>query len=335
MPNALDKLKRVVIKEEFVALTGDFIKAVLLNQFIYWSERVKDFDQFITEELARAGQVEEKINMQLTNGWIYKKAEQLSEETMLGMAPNSILRHIKVLVERGWLDERHNPDQKWDRVKQYRVNLLLIASDLMEKGYALEGYKIPFSILENAISKMDFAKSKIEYASSNMENEKSNIDVSKSNLENAISILDNPSSNMDVRNIKNGRAIPEITTDNVVVVEALQKESKQVDAQEIDTFIKKLKEATGYIAEEKFAQDILIAWPYEYVLEKIEVARSSRITESVAGFLINACEKDWKKNTGKIPGEKIKKRQRNKEKESWLSPDEEKRKEMIRSLYRN
>ena len=50
----LQKLKRVVIKEELVVLTGDIFKAVILNQFLYWSERVKDFDKFISEEKVRA-----------------------------------------------------------------------------------------------------------------------------------------------------------------------------------------------------------------------------------------------------------------------------------------
>ena len=41
------RLKRVVIKEELVELTGDFVKAVLLQQMLYWSERVQDFKQLL------------------------------------------------------------------------------------------------------------------------------------------------------------------------------------------------------------------------------------------------------------------------------------------------
>ena len=46
----VEKLKRAVIKEEFVTITKDFILAVILNQFIYWSDRVNDFDKMIEEE---------------------------------------------------------------------------------------------------------------------------------------------------------------------------------------------------------------------------------------------------------------------------------------------
>ncbi len=159
MNENLKRLKRVVIKEEFVALTGDITKAILLNQFIYWSERVRDFDKFIAEEISRARKNGVEKDFALTNGWIYKTAEELSEETMLNLAPANIRRHLSVLVKNGWLSERTNPEYKWDRTKQYRVNILKIQQDLLQLGYVLQDYKvalpfnepeIPFSEVKNA-----------------------------------------------------------------------------------------------------------------------------------------------------------------------------------------
>ena len=75
MSNANNKpepLRRAVIKEELVGLTGDFVKAVLLNQFIYWSERVRDFDKFIAEEKRRMEAIGEDVGIEKQNGWIYK-----------------------------------------------------------------------------------------------------------------------------------------------------------------------------------------------------------------------------------------------------------------------
>ena len=43
----MKKLKRAVIKEELVELTGDFRPALILNQFIYWIERMYDADKYI------------------------------------------------------------------------------------------------------------------------------------------------------------------------------------------------------------------------------------------------------------------------------------------------
>lgn len=140
------KLKRIVIKEELVVLTGDFTKAILLNQFIYWSERIRDFDKFIEEEKKRMEVEGENLNIEKQNGWIYKTAEELSEETMLGLSPKTIRRHMKELIKNGWLDERNNPKYSWDRTKQYRVNIVKIQSDLQEMGYGLEGYPLQLQV---------------------------------------------------------------------------------------------------------------------------------------------------------------------------------------------
>ena len=69
------RLKRVVIKEELVELTGDFTKAVILNQFIYWSERTRDFDSFIKEEKKRLSKNKEESKIEKQHGWIYKNDE--------------------------------------------------------------------------------------------------------------------------------------------------------------------------------------------------------------------------------------------------------------------
>ena len=42
-----EKIKKAVIREDLLSITNDFRKAIILNQFIYWSERVSDADKFI------------------------------------------------------------------------------------------------------------------------------------------------------------------------------------------------------------------------------------------------------------------------------------------------
>lgn len=144
------RLKRAIIKEEYIAITGDVPKAVILNQFIYWSERITDFDAFIAQENKRAAQhgIEE---IDYSDGWIYKTAAELSEETMLGLSAANMRNHIKALIEKGFVSERSNPKYKWDRTKQYRVNLVEIVAALHENGYSLEGYKtnLPFHETKN------------------------------------------------------------------------------------------------------------------------------------------------------------------------------------------
>jgi len=135
------KLKRSVIKEELVILTGSFERALILNQFLYWTERVYDFDKMIAEENQRrlTHGIEEQIN--LNNGWIYKSAEELNEEIMINKSPATILKHLDVLISNGWIRKRNNPNFKWDRTYQYRVNLVKLQADLHRIGCPLDGFK--------------------------------------------------------------------------------------------------------------------------------------------------------------------------------------------------
>ncbi len=133
------KLKRVVIKEELVALTEDAISALILNQFLYWSERVRDFDRFIDEERRRGADP----NIEPTSGWIYKSIADLGEEIMLNASEATIRRRIDDLVEAGYLEKRESP-QKWDRTLQYRPHIYNIQQALFEIGYVLDGYPLQF-----------------------------------------------------------------------------------------------------------------------------------------------------------------------------------------------
>ncbi len=138
---APEKLKRVVIKEELVELTGDFKYALILNQFIYWTERRRDFDKFIEEEKKRARSEGRELNISKTGGWVYKTSDDLADELMLGKSKPTLSRYVKKLEEMGYLESRQNPEYSWDKTKQYRVDLIKVNRDLLELGYHLEGYR--------------------------------------------------------------------------------------------------------------------------------------------------------------------------------------------------
>ena len=91
------KLRRVVIKEELVALTGDYKKAIVLNQMIYWSQRVQDRSQLIEEEKRRLD-CEEDLRNLISHGWIYKKAEELSKETLMDIGPKAMREHLSTYI---------------------------------------------------------------------------------------------------------------------------------------------------------------------------------------------------------------------------------------------
>ncbi len=198
------KLKTAIIREEYVALTGDLEKALILNQFIYWSERINDFDNFIKEEKSRRENENlDDVNLELQSGWIYKDMSELKDEIMITSSVSTISRKLNDMVDSGWLLRRTNPKYRWDKRYQYRVDLLKVAVDLYNIGYILQNYKVNIvemlnlSILQNANTNLH------ENTTPNSNGEMSNL----SNLQN-----ENTKSQNDDSNLHHAKAISEITT---------------------------------------------------------------------------------------------------------------------------
>lgn len=176
-PTGARVLRRVVIKEELVALTGGYIEALVLNQFLYWEARRRDYTRFLAEEVERAKKAEaagavpagaaEYLNgLDLGHGWIYKTAEELAVELMIGKSPQTLRRYIARVVEQGLVAERRNPYHAWDRCYQYRVNLIKVQVELAKIGAVLDGWPLlgvpTFSILENGTTILEFRFSGME-----------------------------------------------------------------------------------------------------------------------------------------------------------------------------
>jgi len=202
-----EKLKRAVIKEEFVALTGNVIQALILNQFMYWTDRLRDFDKFIKEENERAineGKFENIFeNESFKHGWIYKSAKELNEELMLGIHSNTLNRHLKSLVEKGFLEQRHNPKYKWDRTWQYRVNISKIRLELQKLGYVLQGYKFIEEIKESENTNLQNEKSIHQNSEWTHQNNELKQQNAKSKHQNSKSMH------------QKSETIPEITTETI------------------------------------------------------------------------------------------------------------------------
>ncbi len=127
--------KTVLLREEFVALTHDPLVSIVLNQLLYWTQRVKDFDLFLAEERF----FNPECNVSPRHGWIYKTATDLIGETMICVDRTTMRRYLKSLIDQGWLEERSNPHNKWDKTSQYRLNLRKLQEDLLPLGFDLPG----------------------------------------------------------------------------------------------------------------------------------------------------------------------------------------------------
>ena len=166
----MDKLKRAVIKEELVELTGDYKLALTLQQLLYWTERV-GFDRYNKWREEESTRSIEEIE-DLKGGWIHKATNELIDELMIGVAESTMGRYLDKIIDMGYLLKRRNPKFKWDKTYQYRINLINIVTDLDKLGYHLEGYKYD-DLLEPLIySNFHNENSKFQYEISDCDNER-------------------------------------------------------------------------------------------------------------------------------------------------------------------
>jgi DNA-binding MarR family transcriptional regulator len=147
---------------------------------IYWSERVKDFDNYVLEEIKRASDEGKEITMPLSKGWIFKSYDEFKADTMLSESTKTISRHISKLVDLGFLDRRRNPNYNYDRKYQYRVNLLKIKEALNNEGYELQGYKFNLDNLNLSNGKVKSSTSICQNDSSKSQYDKSERQIDKS-----------------------------------------------------------------------------------------------------------------------------------------------------------
>lgn len=134
----IQRLKRAVIKEELVALTGDAYQAVILDRFITLTFESMEYDRLMLEEKARAESIGRIIDVPISFGWIYKKSEDLASEIMIINTARTVRQKVTELVEKGYLLERNSDEYRFERTKQYKVDMDKISQGLELMGYRLD-----------------------------------------------------------------------------------------------------------------------------------------------------------------------------------------------------
>jgi hypothetical protein len=149
-----------LVKEAYSAITDDMLEAVVLNQMIYWSERVNDFDQFIAEEKSQQNMDSEASNASsMLHGWIRKSAADMKAEIMSKDSSRTVSRKLDNLVSKGFLFRRHNPEYQYDHKYQYRINFKAILPALETCGLTLDGYKANlYSSIEHPPAQSEYIK---------------------------------------------------------------------------------------------------------------------------------------------------------------------------------
>lgn len=223
----MQPLKRVVIKEELVALTGDITKSIVLNQLIYWSERVRDVSAYKKQENARRLAMmgyefdfDKELLTDLQYGWIYKSAQEMADEIMMSGSRVMVSRIFKEFEKNGWVISRRNPKNKMDKTKQYRVDIVQIQKDLYELGYNLEGYPLyepaNNTVVEDSDNTIDYENNSENVQSRIVQNEQSNVhsEQSKEQIEQSNVQNEQWSVPEEQSSVLTEQAIPEITTEN-------------------------------------------------------------------------------------------------------------------------
>ncbi len=145
----MSKLKRIVIKEELVALCdGNFNEAMVLSQLLFWQETINDSDNEIRQKIERKKKLDlptASDEKSLRHGWFWKTSEELAEELMKFKSRQVIDRVLKALIEKEFVEDKERIRGRWDNTKGYRVKIDYIRQELQKLGYTLEGYPLPNS----------------------------------------------------------------------------------------------------------------------------------------------------------------------------------------------
>jgi hypothetical protein len=135
------KRRKVVLREDLMELTKDINQALVLSQMLYWTEKIDDLNDLILEEnkrLAEHGQNQ----IEYFHGWIWKSARQMKEELFHALSEDAIQRAFVSLSDKGIFVRRRNPNFKYDRTIQYRVDLLLLRRLLKEIGIDFTDFQL-------------------------------------------------------------------------------------------------------------------------------------------------------------------------------------------------
>lgn len=107
----MENLKRTVIKEEYVELTGNVYDAVILSLIVDLSKKTSE-------------------------GWVTIPAKDLADFSLLNLSVSSMRTHLKTLVSYGYLSEKSSPKEKWGKYKYWKPNLDKIFGDFKKLGYS-------------------------------------------------------------------------------------------------------------------------------------------------------------------------------------------------------
>lgn len=111
----LRELRRATIREEFVAITGNYVKALILDRLLKYDYELCD--------------------------WVSYTAECLAAITMLDMPKEHMEQAMHELADAGLVECYEDTNCLREPLLYGQINISNVVEALKENGYALEGYK--------------------------------------------------------------------------------------------------------------------------------------------------------------------------------------------------
>lgn len=152
-------MKQCILREDFLKLTDSYISAMILENLVSYTKSSFKLKTLIEEEL---GSIDNNIHSFL-EGWFTKSYEQLSSDSLLNVDKKTIANNVKLLITLGYITEREHPNERWNKAKQYRVNVSKLQKDLNNIGFCLEGFPITVEKKVTSLIKHDNQESKLNY----------------------------------------------------------------------------------------------------------------------------------------------------------------------------
>ncbi|WP_374724114.1 hypothetical protein [Calidifontibacillus erzurumensis] len=220
----MEKLRRAVIREELLALTRDWGKAIILDKILFWTGLVYEMERSDRERIEEMKKIDPEkaaeFESKLRDGWFYKTVEEFEEEIFGVQSSKTINRKLNELILENYVlaDKSGARNKtKYDRKIWYRANIELIQRDLLRLGYPLEGYKIPQSLLQS-ISQNEKCEESTFYQQEGELQESPKLPISqfkkwKSQTEKCKSQLEKSNSQLEEWISQNETTITDTTTD--------------------------------------------------------------------------------------------------------------------------
>lgn len=146
------KARFSILREEYLAITGSYAQAIVLDQMIIWA-RTTDRLQLLIENNKYI--LTDEVGTNITKEdlrWTYKSAKELSSETLL--TEKQCRDGLQALTDKGYLERRRNPKIKWDKTFQYKINYEGIINAVLQMGFGIEALKLSVLSIEQNVTPM-------------------------------------------------------------------------------------------------------------------------------------------------------------------------------------